>query len=142
MYFIQAEIEANKTIQLVYCQTLKMVADIPTKALPYALFAKFASALTGKIFPEKEMLRKWISASQKKSLSRRKWLNSQRKHQKRINLLCFYELTKIGLTCVFFQINLRINLLFIAERSWIQREKNENSCLCNEQYLIRIRQYW
>ena len=54
VHFIQAEIEANKTIQLVYCQTLKMVADILTKALPYALFAKFASALTGKIFPAKE----------------------------------------------------------------------------------------
>ena len=30
-----------------------MVADILTKALAYALFAKFASALTGKKFPEK-----------------------------------------------------------------------------------------
>lgn len=57
MHFIQAEIEANKTIQLVYCQTLKMVADILTKALPYALFAKFASALTGKIFPAKEKVK-------------------------------------------------------------------------------------
>ena len=53
VHFIQAEIESNKTIQLVYCQTLKMVADILTKALAYALFAKFASALTGKKFPEK-----------------------------------------------------------------------------------------
>ena len=51
--FSQAEIESNKTIQLVYCQTLKIVADILTKALAYALFAKFASALTGKKFPEK-----------------------------------------------------------------------------------------
>ena len=42
VHFIQVEIEANKTIQLVYCQTLKMVADNLTKALPYALFAKFA----------------------------------------------------------------------------------------------------
>ena len=30
-----------------------MVADILTKASAYALFAKFASALTGKKFPEK-----------------------------------------------------------------------------------------
>ena len=53
VHFIQAEIESNKTIQLVYCQTLKMVADILTKALAYALFAKFALALTGEEFPEK-----------------------------------------------------------------------------------------
>ena len=35
-----------------------MVADILTTSLPYALFAQFASALTGKIFPEKEKVEK------------------------------------------------------------------------------------
>ena len=33
VHFIQAEIESNKTIQLVYCQAMKMVADILTKTL-------------------------------------------------------------------------------------------------------------
>ena len=56
VHFIQAEIETNKTIQLVYWQTLKMVAGILTKALAYALFANFASALTGKTFPDKSVV--------------------------------------------------------------------------------------
>ena len=58
IHFIQAEIGANKTIQLVNCQTLKMVAEILTKALAYSLFEKFTSALTGEEVSGKERSRR------------------------------------------------------------------------------------
>ena len=62
-------IQQYKTIQLKYCRTLVMLADILTKALNYTMCAPFASELTGIKFPKETVVaaKRKLSAEDKRA---------------------------------------------------------------------------